>query len=155
MFNSRFTKRLATYHKTRSTTGDRNKSERISSEDQVKLYLTRLVTTMPHNHSLFVEVRAPKVKNTSPLRLSLQRSGRNYFNHIVGTTRIKGSNQIVGHHKTTDSDTTPIPQKQRKLRIAWTTPNAQKTVTRSPNQTQTTILSSPTIHDDRAQPLLQ
>jgi hypothetical protein len=43
---------------TLSTIGDRYKSERISSEDQVKLYLTRLVTTMPHNHSFYVEVRA-------------------------------------------------------------------------------------------------
>jgi hypothetical protein len=43
MFNSRFTKRLAAYHTTLSTTGDRYKTERISPDDQVKLYQTRLV----------------------------------------------------------------------------------------------------------------
>jgi hypothetical protein len=57
MFNSRFMKRLAVYHTTLSTANNTKHINKIGTNELVKFYLTRLVTTMPNTNSLYTRIR--------------------------------------------------------------------------------------------------
>jgi hypothetical protein len=55
MFNSRFNKRLTTYHTTLSTSNNTKQVIKLSNDEVVQLYLARRVTTIhdaPHTKSI-------------------------------------------------------------------------------------------------------
>jgi hypothetical protein len=77
MFNSRFMRRLATFHTTLSTANNTKHIQKLTNDDLIQLYLTRLVTTMPHTNSLYTRIRDEFVQvqshmdNGSPVHTSI------------------------------------------------------------------------------------